>query len=325
MSERTREDLERRYGGFLGFVNDSGFLKADAGPAAHVTPDLVHGFVEHVRPHWRSVTLAQVVFKIRRVAEILAPGTDFDWLRELEKDLALVAVPQPRFDRLVTADLVLEAGLTLMKEAGLNVNGTPFRRAITARNGLMLMILVLCPIRLGNFAALTLGRTFRQVDGQWWITLSQDDTKERRPDERPIPEPDLLGPAIDIYLRCYRPILLGETETVYEQGNLFQAPCRRGRSTQALWVGQRGGALSQSQVYTTIMDTTRQTIGTAIHPHQFRSIAAVTCSFFAPANPNLASAVLHHRDPRVTREHYTRTSSMSAAIEFRELVREETS
>jgi hypothetical protein len=60
------------------------------------------------------------------------------------------------------------------------------------RNGFMIALLALCPIRLKNFAALEIGRTFTKVDRRWWITLPGAVTKSRRPDERPVPE--LLNP-----------------------------------------------------------------------------------------------------------------------------------
>ena len=35
----------------------------------------------------------------------------------------------------------------------------------------MIALLAVCPIRLKNFAALEIGRTFREVEGSWWIVL----------------------------------------------------------------------------------------------------------------------------------------------------------
>ena len=66
---------------------------------------------------WRSVTLAQSVYKLRRMAEILAPDADFAWLVGIEQDLAFMAEPQARFDRTVTTEVLVEAGLTVVREA----------------------------------------------------------------------------------------------------------------------------------------------------------------------------------------------------------------
>jgi hypothetical protein len=43
-------------------------------------------------------------------------------------------------------------------------------RAKGVRNGLMIAILALCPIRLKNFAALELGRTFLDINGDPRVT-----------------------------------------------------------------------------------------------------------------------------------------------------------
>ena len=73
------------------------------------------------------------------------------------------------------------------------------------RNGLMVALLAYCPIRLKNFAALEIGRSFVNVDGTWWIVLTAAETKEKREDERPVPEE--LTNSIERYLQIYRPIL----------------------------------------------------------------------------------------------------------------------
>ena len=56
----------------------------------------------------------------------------------------------------------------------------------------------MCPIRLKNFAALEIGRSFVEIKGKWWIVLAASETKENRADERPVD--DMLKPAIDRYL-----------------------------------------------------------------------------------------------------------------------------
>jgi integrase len=58
---------------------------------------------------------------------------------------------------------------------------------------------------------------------------------------------------------------------------------------------------------------TKRTLGVDVSPHLFRTTAASTAAIHGGATPHLASAVLNHRDPRVTEEHYNRATSMSAA------------
>jgi hypothetical protein len=67
----------------------------------------------------------------------MAPDVDFSWLIEIESDLALIMRPRSKQDRLVLAEVLVEAGLTLMVEA--EASGRPaLSRAPQFRNGLML-------------------------------------------------------------------------------------------------------------------------------------------------------------------------------------------
>src|SRR5215203_2292823 len=147
MKPITQADLARRYGYFLDHLNRCGGLDLAAPAGAQVTPGAVESFLAEVRPIWRSVTQAQSTYKLRRTAEILAPDLDFSWLREIEKDLALVAYPRDRFDRIVTTEVLVEAGLALIKKAELAVHRRRRWRATQLRNGLMIVLLALHPIR----------------------------------------------------------------------------------------------------------------------------------------------------------------------------------
>ena len=142
---------------------------------------------------------------LRLVAQIIAPGGDFRWLSEIEKDLALVKRPRSKFDRVVLAEVLIGAGLTLMHEAELSQTMTDLGRACQFRNGLMIALLGFCPIRRKNFSALEIGRSFVKIRDKWWIVLSASDTKEKRADERRVDE--VLAPFIDRYLSHYRPVL----------------------------------------------------------------------------------------------------------------------
>ena len=94
---------------------------------------------------------------------------------------------------MVLAEVLVEAGLTLIHEAEIAPGLSELARARRVRNGLMVALLAMCPIRLKNFAALEIGRSFVEIKGKWWIVLAASETKEERPDERPVD--DMLKPA----------------------------------------------------------------------------------------------------------------------------------
>jgi len=307
----TRADLARRYGYYLDFLDRALALERDAPPAALVTPDSIAAFVSELQERVRSVTVSGTIYKVRRMAECLAPARNFGWLAEIGKDLAMLARPRCKFQRVVMTERLVEAGLTLMHDADLQVNSAPFRRAVMARNGLMLALLALCPIRLRNYAALEIGRSFVYVDGTWWIELR--DTKSGRPDQRPVPT--FLTAFVERYLRMYRPILARSAIDGARNAAVPIGPVK------ALWVGYLGAPLGYAAVQRAVTETTRSTMGVPISPHLFRAAAATSAAFYAPQSPDLASALLQHADPRVTEAHYIRASSLSVAGDFTALIR----
>jgi integrase len=303
LKDITCRDLARRYGYFLDHVERLEGLDGNGKAASYVTPERVDHFIAELQARVSSVTVYGSIYKLRRMAQVLALGRDFTWLTEIEKDLALVMQPRSKFNRLVYTNVLLEAGMMLMAEADAATHRSALARARQFRNGLMVALLALHPIRLKNFAALEIGRTFKKVRDSWWIVLSASETKEKRADERPVDTGLTLW--IDRYLKIHRPVL-----------------ARTDDPPTALWLSSNdGGAMSYSSVERAISATTLATVGINVSPHLFRTAAASTVAVYARNTPHLASALLHHTDPAVTEEHYNRANTLSAAQTYAALIR----
>jgi hypothetical protein len=136
----SRDSFARRYGAFLAFLQRNGRLDQYAAAAAQVTPTNVAAYIDELTGRVRSVTTYNCIYHLRRAAELLAPTIDFSWLAEVEKDLALVIKPRSKWDRLVLAERLVEAGLTLIVEAQ-QLADNEFARARRVRNGLMIALL----------------------------------------------------------------------------------------------------------------------------------------------------------------------------------------
>jgi integrase len=300
----TRDDHAGHYSNFLGFLNRNGLLERDEPAATNVTPDKVGAYIDELKGRVASTTLYGSICKLRRAAQYMAPGRDFSWLAEIDKDLALAARPRSKFGRFVLTEVLVEAGLTLVREAEDSESSmTKLTRACQVRNGLMVALLALCPIRRKNFTALEIGRSFSKIKDQWWIVLSAWETKEKRADERPIDE--LLTPVIDRYLYQYRRVL-----------------ARSDNPPPALWLSANDGTpIADKEVARVIRTTTLLTAGLALGPHMFRTSAASSVALYASHNPNLGSAILHHTDPNLTNGHYNRATSFRAGENFRQIVR----
>ena len=301
-AEVSREDFARRYGAFLGFLQRSGLLDPSAGPAAQVTPQNVELYIAELKGRVRSVTVWNCIYKLRMAARLLDPKADLAWLSEIEQDLALVMEPRSKFDRVVLAERLVQAGLTLLTEAEAFAK-YPLKRAIGIRNGLIVALLAVCPIRIKNYAALEIGTTFKEEQGIWWIALPYGITKTDTADQRPVP--DYLQEAVELYLTESRPVLIGSHQ-----------------ATNSLWISSRTGRrYTTKNLGTQISKITLETIGVDVSPHLFRTAAATTSACYGTDVPYLASAVLGHTDPPVTEKHYIRATTLNAAKEYAAILR----
>src|SRR5262249_24431230 len=161
----TLADLKRRYGCFLDFLDRSGLLHRSAPAAGQVNPENVGKYIGELNERVGSVTIYGSIHKLRRASQLLNPRGEFRWLTELEKDLALVMRPRSKADRLVLTEVLVEACLTLMLEAEGSTSLSPLGKDRQFRDGLMVAMLALHPIRLKNFASLEIGRNLANIDG----------------------------------------------------------------------------------------------------------------------------------------------------------------
>jgi integrase len=293
----SQADIARRYGLYLDFLHREGRLDPAKGAMTLVTPNNVTDFIAELQARVRSVTVWNSVYKLRRAAQLISPEADFAWLAEVEKDIALRMVPRSKADRLVLTERLVEAGLTLIREAEM-FGKTAFARALGARNGLVIALLALHPIRIKNFAALTIADTFVNIDGRWWLHVPSDDTKSHRVDQRQVPE--FITDVVDHYINVQRPVL-----------------CRGNTGHSALWISSTTGRrFTAKSLGTLISKITRKTIGVDVSPHLFRTAGASTAAIYAGNHPHLASALLAHRDQRVTDEHYNHAIGLSAGEDY---------
>ena len=166
------------------------------------------------------------------------------------------------------------------------------------RNGLMIALLARCPIRLGNFAGLRIGRQIRRIGDIWWIVLEAAETKSGRPDERPVPE--ILTPHIDRWLEFWRP--------------LFLAPA------DAFWSSTKGGSLAYTYVGQLITETTLGELGVAVNPHLFRDCAVYTVATQAGDRMGIASGLLQHSDDRTIQRHYNKGAVIAATQRYHQIL-----
>jgi integrase len=297
----SQVDIANRYGLYLDYLHRNGQLEAQGSAMSRVTAKNVGGFIAELRIRVRSVTIWNSIYKLRRAAQLITPSYDFGWLIEIEKDIALTMISRSKTERLVLTERLVETGLTLIHEAE-TFGKTAHARAAGVRNGLLIMLLALHPIRIKNFAALSIADTFLKVDGRWWLHIPSDDTKSHRTDERQVPQ--FVTDLVNTYVEKHRPILTKRHEHA------------------ALWVSSTTGQrLTTKNLGTLISRITREAIGVDVSPHLFRAAGASTAAVYGGDHPHLASSLLGHRSTKVTEEHYNYSTSLSAGEEYAAIVR----
>ena len=259
------------------------------------------GLTEKNRALIRQVIEGNVWRKVVALpaAEILSRHK-FEWLREVEAELRYLAIPRPKHQKTVDSRRLLVAGLDLVARGEKSTQLTRHRRCRLVREGLMIALLSLAPIRLGNLHALRIGQQLRRIDGVWWILLEGRETKSGRPDERPLPGE--LTPIIDRWVEHWR--------------QTFRDP------RDFLWPSIKGGALAYTYIGTSVTERTRQELGVAINPHLFRDCAVYTVADLAGEKMGIASALLQHADPRITEKHYNKGASFTAVRRYQGIVLE---
>lgn len=292
----SQTDIANGYGLYLDYLQRCGQLDPSGNATTLVTADCVQGFIAELQARVRSVTVWNSIYKLRRAAQLISPDMDFGWLTEIEKDVALIMIPRSKADRLVFTERLVEAGLILIREAEM-FGKTTLARAIGVRNGLLIALLALHPIRIKNFAALTVEDTFVKVDHRWWLHIPSDDTKSHRMDERQVPE--FVTEIVNRYIETHRTALC------------------RGSECAALWVSSTTGRrLTTKNLGTLISKITLEAIEVDVSPHLFRTAGASTAAVYGGDRPHLASALLSHRDSSVTEEHYNFSTNLSAGLEY---------
>ncbi len=299
MRSVTHTILAKRCGYFFDFLSRSGRLEMSATAGAQVTPDNVEAYVAELKSRVSSVTVYGRVQKLRRFIQLVAPDRDLGWLIEIERELFSEMRPRSKWGRVLYTDVLEEAGVKLIAEAESSTR-PKLTRARLFRNGLMITLLARCPIRLKNFAALEIDRSFLNVDGTWWIVLTAGETKEKREDERPVPEE--FTSSVERYLKVYRPILARGNDP----GN-------------ALWVAINGKPMSYASMGELITEITTMALGVNVNPHLFRSAGVTTLATRAGDKPHAGGALLHHRPGPVTQENYNRASCVTAGKSLRDV------
>jgi integrase len=300
LSKRTLADLTSRFAYFLSFLFGGGTLNQDGPAAASVTEENMLLYVCYLEPRVSSVTLAQSIYKIARVAACLAPQKDWRWLKLMARRLDLRARPRDRRNEVVEIRELCRLGVQLINEAEKTENSTSLCEALLYRDGLIIALLAADPLRLANITALEIGRTLIKDGTTWSFEIPANETKERRMHLAVLP--NWCGRLIDRYVHHYR------------------AWFPDAESTRRMWLSRSGRPLSEDGLYRLVCKRTHKAFGKRINPHLIRSCLATSTAVHLGAHMGLAMTVLRHQNSKVTERYYNHAAMIDAVRAYQEMV-----
>jgi integrase len=297
LAERSRQAINFAYRRWLGFLKPIYPDDLSKAPAERITLERVRAFIEHLNAEIKPTSVAIAVAHLYAAARLIDPTTDWAWLRSVKSRLERLARPQDRFDRLVPPVHTLDYGIELMDTAlTLPPSDGRKHREIQYRDGLLLALLTIWPIRRRGLAALTVDRHLEFDDGGVNILLYPCDAKAKRAESVRLPEQ--LLPYLTRYLEEIRPVLLGHC-------------CHDG-----LWASFRGRPLIAGRLYEIVRARIIAKFGKDMCLHDFRRAASTFLAMDAPEMIGLIPGVLQHASPDVGDKYYNLSRSMQAGRRF---------
>ncbi len=294
-SKGTRKSLIYAWRRWLGFLKAMHPTALEWPAAEHITPSLVRAYIETLDTEVSATSVATMVAHFYCGARLVAPDHDWSWFEGLKRRLQARAHSEDRFERLVPPHQTLDLGIALMETADTLPASARKEREIQFRDGLIIAVLSLWPIRRRSIAALTLLRHVHRVAGDEHIEilLFPEDTKSKREESWPVPV--ILRPYLRRYLDEVRPRLLG------------------GKNHDALWVGLGGRPLHDGGISLAVGRRTKKEYGQAMAPHDFRRSAATFLAAEAPEKVGLVPGILQHATPETGDRYYNLARSVSAS------------
>jgi len=296
LSEGTRRMIETAWRRFLGFLAEfypDDLLKP---PADRITPDRIRNFIDHLSSEVRMTTVAHVISNLCYAARLIEPAGDWRWLAAIKARLAALARPEDRFDRLIPPWQILDLGIELMEQALKAPSDRYKRREILYRDGLLLALLSLWPIRRRSITALTVSRHLQFDPDGVHILLYPEDTKAKRAESFRVPEPLLAN--LMHYLKVIRPRLIGRN------------------THDGLWASYRGLPLSADGLYDTVRARLWVKFGKSMSLHDIRRSAATFLATDAPDLVGLTPGVLQQASLEMGEQHYNLARSVKATRRF---------
>lgn len=290
----SRKLMQRQYGLWVHWVSCTEPNALHFDPVVRATSERLRSWLKSV-DHLAPATLLGYIDAVLRLCRSIEP--DHDWSRHrailasLQRTKVRHGSPR-KVGRIMSSDVLFEIGLQLARE-----NEGPIThpyQAVKLRDGAMICLLALMPMRRRALSQLALGRSFHVEPGQITICLDGSMTKNGQSWEAVVP--NAARDVLETYLNIGRPVLAA-----------------RGSGDHLnVWLGKHGAPMNIGQFTRAIGNRSKQRLGVDIPPHFYRDAAATTLARASPSSARMIKPVLGHRTTRIAEGHYIQADTISA-------------
>jgi hypothetical protein len=184
----VRERYCRGYGTWLHYLLNAGILHIDMKPAARANSDALGEFVRHLQDEGLApVTILLTLRGMLGIIQTVDAQGNVEALTRLVRHWEKIAeVKRDKTCVLAGASEIYEAGLSCMRSN----TGERFdrREALRYMDGLLMCMLISCPVRLKNLQDTRIGIHVKKTATgvyEWWFKRAE--TKNRRPISSDLP------------------------------------------------------------------------------------------------------------------------------------------
>lgn len=305
LRESSLTSLKAGYERWLGWLRSLGGKELCERPEKRATPDRLVDWtasLAHLSPYMRWTVVARTV----QILSAAAPEADWSRHRHLVNRLLREARRSPskrKIGRVLPSGTLLDAGERLASTISQEQH-TALASALMVRDGAMVALLALMPMRRRSFTELRLGTSVLVSSDRIVVSLSPEMTKNGLPWEAQVPESG-VG-LLRRYIDETRPWLMNRGQQDHD----------------ALWVGRCGEPIKDAAIALRIATATTRMTGVRVSPHLFRDAAATTLARQSPADARLIRPLLAHSGFGTAERHYIQAQGIETGRDFASVIAE---
>jgi integrase/recombinase XerD len=287
----TRYTVMAAYGRYLAFLAASEPSALTEHPVKRLTGDRLSSYLGHLAQTAGTVGRHMFFAKLRDALRVMFPGNVPQHLSRLVGRLESEYRPRSKAERIVTSTRLAALGTKLMEEP-IGAQGK-ITNVVAYRDGLMIALLALRPLRLRTFSLMRVSTHLQRVGEEWRMVFEGPESKSGRPFETTVPQN--LVPSLKHYLREVRSRFTGAERH------------------DGLWASTKGRPLTRNAIARIITERTRRAFGQPVNPHLFRHCAATTIAILQPSRIGVARDLLGHSSMATTNAYYNKARSIDAS------------